>query len=1010
MANSANSQSPRSVYRLAQTFAALVTAVSLNALQPNVSLTQYGHTDWSRQDGRLPGAVSAVAQTRDGRLWVGTEFGLFRFDGVTFAPWKPPVGKQLPDQTIIALTAAPDGGLWIGTRKGLSYWKDEQLKHYLTTQGTNGPGVSSVIVDHAGTVWVGTAGFNSGGLCRVHADRIACFNPADGYGGRSVLTLFEDKAANVWIGSIGGVYRWNSTGFRPYRATPGVQAITQTSDGDVVVPSPDGLSRLVHERFVDDPAGKAIGSAHTRVLLSDRDGRLWIGTTGEGLLHLHQGRVDRFTHADGLSGDIVLSLFEDREGNMWVATDKGLDRFRDLPVTSLSRREGLSTDTVVSAFASRQGGVWLGTTEGLNRVWDGGIAVNSAGLSFRSIGSLFEERSGTLWIDSPQGLAFTQAGSVQWMTAPDGQQIGSIAAAAETRDGALWFSDLSHGLIRVEGHRAARVIPWSQFGNRLGSALDVDPTRGGLLIGFAQGGVALFEGDRATHWYTDRDGLGSGPVTDMHFDADGTAWIATEAGLSRLRNGRIATLALSNGLPCVQIHSMVEDDNRSLWLDTPCGLLRIARPDLAAWSADPKIRIVPTVFGIRDGMHPRARKSGYFRGAVKSQDGRLWFPELDGVAVVDPRHLPRNRLPPPVEIESIIVDQAGQTIHPGLKLPHISQGLQIEYTAFSFVDPDRVRFKYQLQGYDPGWIDAANRRQALYPSLPPGNYHFHVIAGNNDGVWNNVGAALDFSVAPSFYQTVWFRLLCGVVIGGIVWMAYILRMRTLEAKLDLRFAERMRERTRISRDLHDTLLQNISGFALQIDALSKIVTAPPSAGDQLRELRRQAEKWLRETRESLWDLRLEAADEDYLVTTIWQTGSQITEPKGIAFQVRASGHRRAVAIRTQRNLLRIVQEAVRNAAVHSNAREIDVHLSYLAEDQLRVEVCDNGQGFDFDAASRIPWHWGLATMRERAEEIGAQLQIDTSPGQGVRIEIRSPLVPPKAIDNDGQAFSHTHRR
>jgi signal transduction histidine kinase/ligand-binding sensor domain-containing protein len=997
-----------SVARTLATFFALATAAT--ALQPDHSLTQYGHTSWSWQDGRLPGAVNAVTQALDGSVWVGTDFGLFWFDGETFSSWKAPVGTQLPDQRIWTLAPAPDGGLWIGTRKGLSYWKGARLDEYLTSQDANAPSVSSLVVDHAGNVWLGTAGFNSGRLCRINAYRMKCYGPLDGYNGGAVQALLEDKVGNLWIGGVGGLFEWNSGGFRHYGPNRSIQAIGKDLDGNIIVLSPGGLSQLTGERLTPYSVEKAIHNAHPEVLFSDRNGGLWIGTAGEGLLHVYQQRVDQFTRADGLSGDTVLRLFEDREGNVWVATDKGLDRFWNRPVTILSKREGLSTDVVVSAFASEKNGVWLGTTQGLNRVWRGRIDANGPRFSFGRVGSLFEDRSQTLWIDSDRGLAFTESGAVQQLKLSDGQQIGSITAVTQDASD-LWFSDVNHGLTRVEGHKAVSVIPWSRFDNRVAWALEANPVRGGLLIGFAQGGVAVFEKDRVSRWYGHADGLGSGAVTDLHFDTDGTAWIATEGGLSQLKNGRVTTLGSNNGLPCAQIHSMVEDDDRNLWLNTPCGLVRITRPDLTAWSDDPKIRVEPKVFGVRDGMHPRPRKYGFFRGAVKSTDGRLWFPELDGVAIVDPRHLPHNLLPPPVEIKSILADQAALTVHPGLKLPHISRELQIDYTAFSFVDPERVLFKYKLQGYDANWINAGNRRQAVYPSLPPAKYVFRVIACNNDGVWNDVGASLDFTVAPIFYQTIWFRLLAAIGLAGIAWMVYSLRVRHLEAKLNLRFEERMKERTRISRDLHDTLLQNISGFALQLDALSKmVVTAPQSARDQLRELRRQAETWLREARESVWELRLPASDQDDLATAIRTAGNEILGRKNIAFEIRISGRRHAVDSQTKQSLIRIVQEAFRNAASHSNAGKIDVHIAWLAGHQLSLEIRDDGRGFDFDEASRKSGHFGLASMRERAREIGAQFQIDASPGQGVRIEIRCPLTPAGRLKHDRESYSHTHRR
>ncbi len=983
----------------------LIPSACLTALQPTNSVTQYGHTAWTREQGKLPGAVFAVTQTPDGSLWVGTEFGLFRFDGVTFSPWTPPGGKQLPSQEILALAPAQGGGLWIGTRSGLSYWNGQELRNYQTAVGTNSPTVGAIVVDHAGTVWVGTAGFDSGGICRIQAEELRCLSAEDGYKGGPVLAMFEDKEGSLWAGTADGLYQWNSGEMHRY-GRGAFLAVSSSADGSVIAGgrATEQVAKLVDGRFVTlyPSTGRR---AH--VLLEDHDGALWIGTTGQGLTHAYQGRRDQFARADGLSGDTVFALFEDREGSLWVGTERGLDRLRDLPVTILSKREGLSSDTVGSVFASAKGGVWLGTTQGLNRVVNGRVTAYHTrdGLASETAESLFEDRSGTLWMDSPNGLVFFSGGRFHRLDLPGGQLIRSVAAAAQELSGALWLSDLDHGLILIEGTRIGRVIPWSQFGNRRAWELAADFQNGGLLLGFEEGGVARYDGGRVQAEYP------TGTVTGIQVDSDETVWIATEGGLSRLRNGQMAMLTKEGGLPCEGIHAIAEADDGSLWLNTPCGLVRITRQDLNAWSADPGVKIKPTVLGVREGMHLRARLTGYFRRGAKSNDGRLWFPVFDGVAVVDPKHLRRNEVVPPVKIESILEDEVPRTIEAGISLPPISRGLEIDYTAFSFVDPDQVHFKYKLEGFDDEWINAGVRRRALYPNLPPDDYRFRVIASNNDGVWNEVGASLDFSVASKFYQTAWFKLLGVALIGAVCFGACRLRTRYVEGRLRLRFEERLKERARISRELHDNLLQKIAGLALHLDGLSKIVTAPAAAKDDLRELRREAESWVREVRESVSDLRLQAADEDDLHAAVRQIGEQLTEGKGMEFRVRATGDPRPVEPGIRRNLLKIVQEALRNAVAHSHATEITVDVSYADEYWLNISIRDNGLGFDADAAARKPGHWGLATMRERAQELGAQLSIQSSPGQGTAIEIwGSATAPSERIEHERQTYSSTFGR
>ncbi len=360
------------------------------------------------------------------------------------------------------------------------------------------------------------------------------------------------------------------------------------------------------------------------------------------------------------------------------------------------------------------------------------------------------------------------------------------------------------------------------------------------------------------------------------------------------------------------------------------------------------------------------------------------------MAVVDPRHLPENRLPPPVHIDHLTVDREPYPIHPGLILPPIARDLQIDYTAFSFVAPERVQFRYKLEGYDNNWNEVSGRRQALYTNLPPRHYRFRVVAANNDGVWNETGASLEFWIQPAYYQTNWFKASCAGAFGVLLWMLYRLRVRHLAAQLNLRFEERLAERTRISRELHDTLLQNISGFALQLDGLSKTVTAPESAKDRLRDLRQQAEAWLREARESVWDLRMPVTEGQDFLQAMRKTGQQLTTGKPVRFHITVSGSGRQAHVTLQQNLLRIVQEAARNAIHHGRAKKIDVHIAYLDPDGMRLQIRDDGCGFDLEEASQKLGHWGLATMRERAQRIGADFNIKNRSRPGSRDRNRRP--------------------
>jgi ligand-binding sensor domain-containing protein len=848
----------------------LLLGIPLSALEPTHSITQYSHTAWMRQDSRLPGSVFALAQTTDGRLWVGTEFGLLWFDSVRFHSAGTLPGERPASEYVNVLRADTDGGLWIGTRAGLSRRQRGQVQFYETGKVSGAPGVTSILVDRAGAVWVGTAGYRSGGLCRVDSNVLRCYNQNDSSAVSGVLSMLEDRAGNVWVGGK-GLCQWKAGVCVNQLSAPvgTISSIAEDPHGEIwaVTTAEGGLKHLHGRKLVPYPFPGSSRRMQPGVLLSDRDGGLWIGTYGQGLFHLHAGRVDQFTRADGLTSDSVYDLFEDREGNVWAATEGGLDRFRDTPVITLSQREGLSQNSVCSVFPTSDGSVWLGTGAGLNRVRDGKITIytKSDGLPSNSIATIFAEQAGRLWVHAIDGLAYSENGRFRVLNHPLARNIRLINAAAEDRDGSVWFS-AGRGLIRVRDKQVVEVVPWSQFDNQEASALEPDLSNGGLWLGFAQGGIAHYNPGLPARWYTIADGLAHGAVKDLHLGKDGTLWIAAEGGVSRLKNGRVATLTTANGLPCEPIHAMVEDDNGALWLNTACGLVHIPAAELSRWSQKPQGRVSVHVYDSSDGMRTRPISVGYFRRAAKSKDGRLWFTVLDGVAVIDPARLSENRLPPPIEIEQVTAGHKAYPIHAGLELPALTKDLQIDYTAFSFATPEKVRFRYKLEHFDRDWVDAGRRRQAVYTNLPPGRFLFRVTASNHDGVWSETGAVLDFSILPAYYQSNWFRLLCVAALLLLLWSLHRLRLRRVAAQMNIRFEERLAERTRIAREMHDTLLQNMSGFSLQIEGLSKVVTEP--VRDRLRDLRKQADECMREAREFVWDLRAPALEEKDLFTAL----------------------------------------------------------------------------------------------------------------------------------------------
>jgi len=852
----------------------LARCPSTLALNPALDISQYAHTAWKVRDGFTRGAVYSIAQTPDGYLWLGTEFGLVRFDGVRAIPWEPPPNQPLPSSHIWRLLVSRDGTLWIATLRGLVSWKDGRLIRYpeLTERS-----VVSLVEDHRGAVW---AGSQQGDLCSIHERRVEC--QLTGTPGRAVYGLYEDRAGTLWAGVTDGLLRWKA-GSSEFRSLPGeddhLRSFIDADDGTLLFGTRSGLQRLADGTTYPYALPGGASQFGVRKLLRDRESSLWIATDRQGLVHVHEGRTDIFSQRDGLSGDGPTSLFEDGEGNVWVTTIDGLDRFSDVAVATFSVSQGLSSSKVGSVLALRDRSVWLGTFAGLNRWVHGQIGVAPTGngdgkLNGRIANSVFQDHRGRIWASTQTGVGYLDGGL---FTAIGGVPGGAVHAMAEDTQGDVWIAHQDRGLFRVSPGNAVQEIPWTRFGGT-GNAAALIAGPDGLWIGFYRGGIVRFSDDRVGASYTAADGLGTGRVSGFLLDGGGTLWIATEGGLSRLKNGHIATLTSRNGLPCDAVHWAIEDDAHAIWSFMPCGLVRIARTELDAWARavdsnnNPQLRIHPAVFDNADGVRVLSIPSGYSPPVAKSSDGKLWFVVSDGVSVVDPRHLAFNSLPPPVHIEQVTVDGATHDFTSDLKprLPALTRELQVDYTALSFVAPGKNRFQYKLEGYDRDWQYAGSRRQAFYTNLPPGPYRFRVKASNNSGVWNEAGASLDFSIAPAYYQRTWFRALVVILALTLLWSAHRYRLRRIAYEFNARLDERVAERTRIARELHDTLLQSFHAVLFRFQAANNMLPdRPVDAKQTLDTAIDQAASAITEGRDAVHNLRsAETADANDLAVAI----------------------------------------------------------------------------------------------------------------------------------------------
>jgi signal transduction histidine kinase/ligand-binding sensor domain-containing protein len=964
------------------------------ALDPSLDVSQYAHKAWKVREGFVGSEINSIAQTPDGYIWLATQFGLFRFDGVRNVPWQPPQNQHLPPGIILSLLVDRGGTLWIGA-KGLASFKDGKLTHYPELDGHS---IFKILEDHEGTIWASGVSDPIGKICAIRNGNIQCYGE-DGTLGRGAFNLYEDSKGNLWAGVLNGLWQWKP-GSPKFYSLPGeldgIQAICEDADGTLLVGWKGGIYRFVDGKTEAYSIGGTSRQFRAHRILRDRNGGLWIGTAAGGLLHVHEGRTDLFAQSDGLSGEGIHSLFEDRENNIWAGTVNGLDRFRDVAVVTLTEKQGLSSDIVSAVLPDRDGSVWFGSPGGLDR-WNQGQTKTY----LIHPESLFQDGRGRIWVSTPREIGYLENGRFISIKGVPG---GNMLSIAQDTAGNLWVINEHVGLFRISAQNEVREIPLPGLGHAdHASVLAAGRGQGGLWIGFFLGGLVYFSDGQVRATYTKTDGLGAGRVSDFQFDDDGALWVSTEGGLSQLKNNRVATLTSKNGLPCDTVHWAIEEDDRSLWLYMACGLVRIARSELDAWVADPNRTIQATVFDSSDGVRSLSSPGHYHPQVAKTADGKLWFLPWDGVSVIDPHHIPFNKLPPPVHIEQVTADRktywqnlSGDASSLPPRLPPLVRDLTIDYTALSFVAPEKVLFRYKLKGRDPDWQNVGARRQAFYNDLPPGNYRFRVAACNNSGVWNEAGTFLDFSIAPAYYQTNWFLALCVAVFLVLLWGIYRLRIRQLQHQFAIGLEARVNERTRIARELHDTLLQSFQGLMLRFQAATNLLPERPlEAKQRFESAIDQAAQAVTEGRDAVQELRSSTVETNDLAMAISALGEQLAADGTIAdstlFRMAVEGTPRNLHPILRDEVYRIAGETLRNAFRHAQARQIEVEIHYDAR-QFRLRVRDDGKGIDPEILGEQPrpGHFGLHGMRERAKIVGGQLDVWSELDSGTEIELSIP--------------------
>jgi signal transduction histidine kinase/ligand-binding sensor domain-containing protein len=983
--------------------AALLLCGQAQSVEADLTLQQLNHKGWTIADG-APGIILAITQTTDGTLWLAGPSGLTRFDGIGFVRYDGPAGRPFESTNIRTIAASADGGLWIGfTFGGISFLNNGSIVHYGEHEGLPIGSVINIVTDGNGVTYAAT----TRGLYRLGGNR---WEPVIVDAGDAKPRLFAatvDRAGTLWVVTDAAVYA------RPVGATNFSEIAKRNKDNFPSLPEaslaggPDGGMWVTNMNWVGEltrlgaltdsqsgPREFTFGDIKsTNGIFFDREGNLWIGGSNAvrrlaagtlGDLNNAAQRMASFSVADGLTGTMGYCFFEDREGNIWAGTGARLDRFSQSNVIRVVG-SNLAEPAVV---AGDTGAVWASPataarddTYPILEIRNNTVVKEYPGLPF---GSAYRSPDGTIWFGGPQGVARFEAGRLITTALPEKEEV---QAMVQDRTGAMWVSVVRKGVFRLADGQ------WSLNGNlpalpHLPAIVETVDASGRLWFGYTGNQIARVDGPSVKLFGT-ADGLSVGNITAIA-GRHQHLWIGGDRGLARFDGARFAPVSSASGNPFTSISGIVELKNGDLWLNTNVGIVHLSGAELERAERDAGYRVHGEVFDYLDGMTGYAVQLRPTPSAIEGTDGRLWFALAVGLVSINPTQIKRNALPPPVTIWSV---SAGGVQYPSElppRLPAHTTNVRIGYTAASLTIPERVRFRYQIEGLDRDWQDAGTRREAVYTNLGPGRYTFHVIAANNDGVWNTTGASLPFTIAPAFYQTTWFYGLCALVCLTFLRLLYMVRIRQVSAQVRGRLEERLAERERIARELHDTLLQSVQGLVLRLRATVARMPKQEPTRSQMEQALERADEVLTEGRDRVQDLRSPSPDSD-LPQALAALGEELAIEQTAHFRSTVEGLPRDLHPIVREEAMFIAREALANAFSHAHAHQIEVEISY-GEAELRMRIRDDGEGFHVEMLQHggREGHWGLLGMRERAKKIRATVTVWSKPGAGTEVDLRVP--------------------
>ena len=982
------------------------------AIDRDRTLSQLHHTAWTAKDG-APSQISSLAQTEDGYLWIGSARGLYKFDGVEFTQYIPPAGVSFPSHNVSSLLATPDGGLWITFRPaGLAFLKAGQIKVFSRPEELPKAEVFGIAQDLDGRFWAATLR----GLALFDGTRWLDLGSDWNLPSQRVWAMFTDRDGTFWV-SIGEAVAFLPRGAKSFQRTGlrtlGVAQIAQAKDGRLWM-----TEWRKHVRTM--PAVNGVLASNDAELpveaisvFFDRAGSLWMSDYRDGVKRvrfperLAKGSLTRdpqeiesFGASDGLTSNTAFNFLEDREGNVWASSSKGLDRFSSRPFISVGLPAAYSNLTLLTGAS---GEVWVATT-----IRDSLLRVSSEKISKEGgpmeVASVFRDSGGITWWGNADGIWKQNRNQFVFFPRPASLSGGIWEIFPADDPGGLWARVADTGLVHFNnGVWARRETPKGL--PEKGPSCSFKDQQGRIWLGYSSGSVYFMEGGQVRS-FSRNDGIDIGKIKVIR-GRGAQIWLGGETGLALFNNGRFSSVNTA-GEPFGAVSGIVETEDGGLWLNESHGIVHIPASESRQLLTDPGHRINYRLYNILDGIPGGPQINYTVSTAVEASDGRLWFATDSGLAWIDPARIQKNNLPPPVVVKSLTTDEKTYQSTEILELPKGTENLRINYTALSLSVPERVRFKYLLEGADNNWRDAGTHREAFFTNLGPGAYRFRVIASNNDGVWNEEGAVLEFTILPMFYQTNWFLALCFAAVACLAWVGYRWRVRQVKNLLRLQFQERLAERTRIAQDLHDKLLQGFVSAKMQL--FTEVHDLPPETlkTKRLKGIYELLGQLIEEGRNTVKDLRASEYDEftDFekaflKIREEFDTGNNVDS------RIVISGTQRLLHPLVGSEMVQIAHEALVNAFLHANASTIEIQIEYGIR-SLNLIVRDNGRGIDSEILrSGREGHWGLTGMRERAEKIKAEIRILSRVNAGTEVVVS---VPRRFAFKDPGLFSDWIRR